>query len=288
MIWIVIPTYNRKNLTQECLKSLFQQTEKQFHVVVIDDGSNDGTSDMIRALYPKVTLLLGDGQLWWTGAINKGIRHVLKHCRGDNDVLVLNDDLIVPKDYIEKFNELSKSFPGTLIGSVVTDIHNRDLIYNGGIRIDWKVAKWKSLNTGKQLSAFSSNHYEEVSTLTGRGVLIPVEVFYEIGLYNDKHFLQCGDTELPRRANKHGYRLIMSYAVPVYSYIDDKGHINHLKKYRISDIVKYFGDIRSNQNLRYRFWFAFDSANNIFMGMCYFICDFIRITIHFIKKLKFN
>ena len=63
MIYIVIPVFNRKQFTKDCLDSLRKQTDKRFKVVVVDDGSTDGTSDMLKEEYPEVHILYGDGNL---------------------------------------------------------------------------------------------------------------------------------------------------------------------------------------------------------------------------------
>ncbi len=100
MLHIVIPVHNRKYLTNKCLNSLQRQTYKNFNIIVIDDGSTDGTSKMIQNDFPGVILLHGDGNLWWTGATNMGCRYAIEN--GAKYILTLNDDVIVKHDYIEK------------------------------------------------------------------------------------------------------------------------------------------------------------------------------------------
>jgi GT2 family glycosyltransferase len=270
------------------LLSLKEQTYKDYKVVVVDDGSTDGTAEMLKDEFTDIKVLRGDGNLWWAGAINKGIDYALSVCDEEDYILVLNDDLIVPPDYFTNFVSLAATHPDTLIGSVVTDINDRDVIYSGGVRVNWITAKMTHFNRGKRLSSFGKGYYIEVSYLTGRGVLIPPKVFREIGLYNNKHYLQqCGDIELPARARLAGYKLIVSYNVPVFSYVKDKGHINHLDTFKLSDIKKYFFDIRSNANVRYRFWFAYDATPNLVQGTIYLIFDLLRVTSYFIRHLGF-
>jgi GT2 family glycosyltransferase len=284
MIYVAIPVFNRKHLLRACLQSLRRQTVKDFAIIITDDGSTDGTGEMLRTEFPEVTVLNGDGNLWWTGAINLAVGHALTLCGPDDYILVLNDDLEVPENYIENFYSLAKAHPKTLIGSVVTDINNRDRIHSGGVRINWLTGKVRGINDGKSLSSFGKGYYtDQVSYLTGRGVLIPAQVFRELGLYNNKHYRQCGDTELPRRAQKAGYKLIVSYDVPVFSHVKDEGHINHLNRYSLKLLRKYYFDVRSNMNLRYRFWFALDSTSNVIHGLWFFVMDFVRITVHFFR-----
>lgn len=283
--YIVIPVYNRILMTRDCLISLFEQNDRNFRVIVVDDGSTDGTSEMITSEFPEVVLLHGDGDLWWTGAMNKGIGYALGICNPDDYILALNDDLAVPKDYIANLIKLAKNFPNTLIGSVITDINDRDKILSGGIKINWKNAKRTNLNVGKNVSSFPEGFYTEVSLLTGRGVLIPTSVFRNLGLYNEQHYKHYGDTELPKRAKKNGYKLIVSYDAVVFSHPLKVINVNQTDEYRLVDVGKYFCSIRSNANLRFRFWFAYDTSSNFFSGTIYLLFDIARITFHFLRKL---
>jgi N-acetylglucosaminyl-diphospho-decaprenol L-rhamnosyltransferase len=287
-IFIIIAVHNRKEKTDACLRSLTNQTIRRFKTVVVDDGCTDGTSEMISALYPEVSLIRGSGNLWWTGATNTGIRYVLDICNINDYILLVNDDLIVPADYIEKAYSLIALYPDTLIGSAVIDIANSDIIHSGGIRINWWNAKTKMfLNKNESLSSFPKGYTLPVSSLTGRGVLIPLSVFREIGLYNEQHYKQCGDLELPVRASKAGYPLIVSYDLCVFCHIkDNPKSINHLPKLGFKNIHSYFWDIRSYTNLKYRFYFAYDGTESIFQGTIYFLFDLMRITVHMLRKFK--
>jgi GT2 family glycosyltransferase len=283
MIYITIPVHNRKNLLRNCLLSLRSQSNKDFRIIIADDGSTDGTEEMLKSEFREVTVLKGDGNLWWTGSINMAVTHALTLCEKNDFILILNDDLEVPENYIANFYALTTKYPDTLIGSVVADFDNRDNIVNGGLVLNWFTGEGKELNTGKSLASFGQGHVEDnVSYLTGRGVLVPSKVFRELGVYNNKHYTQCGDTEFPIRARKAGYKLLVSYDVPVFSH---KGHSIHQEQYSLKSLKRYYFDVRSHVNIRERFWFAIDSTANVFFGLWFFIMDFTRITVHFIRRL---
>src|SRR4051794_654183 len=106
IIYIVIPVHNRLDATRKCLASLHNQTYTGFRIVLVDDGSTDGTSEFVRESYPDVMVLSGDGNLWWTGAINLGIRYALAQASENYAVLVINNDVEVYSDYLETLYRL--------------------------------------------------------------------------------------------------------------------------------------------------------------------------------------
>jgi GT2 family glycosyltransferase len=94
-VFVIIPVHNRKHFTYECLDSLTQQSYSNISIIVVDDGSTDGTSEMIARYFSEVKVLHGDGYLWWTGAINFGIKEALRIATHEDFILVINDDVIV-------------------------------------------------------------------------------------------------------------------------------------------------------------------------------------------------
>jgi len=224
--------------------------------------------------------------LWWTGAINVGICHALLKASEQDFVLVINDDLEIDDNYLEQLFELTKYMKDTLIGSVVVDIRNPGIIENGGNVVNWWTAKFRTLNSGRKLSDFPNTHCADVSLLTGRGTLIPVQVFHDVGLYDAKHFQQCGDTDLPVRARKAGYRLVVSYGAIVKSHLLASDDLNTSERYSIRDLKSYFLGVKSNFRLKYRFFFSINTARNPIQLITFLLCDLIRITWHFSLRMR--
>lgn len=288
MIYLIIPVHNRRETTRKCLMSLSRQENPDFQVVVIDDGSTDGTHEMIQNDFPEVIVLPGDGNLWWTGATNRGIAYAMEHGTEADYVMLLNDDLEVDEQFIAVAYQAIHQHPDTLIQAVESTNQRRGMIVNGGWTINWLTAKFRQLNQNRFLSEFPGDHVEPVSTQTGRGTLIPIKVFYEIGLYNDQHYPQCGDFEFPVRASRAGYRLIMYYGMPVYSFTDDTDRVNVSETFSLRDIKSYYWGFRSYANLKNRFHFAYDTASNWLQGTVFLFFDTVRITYNFVSKLSLN
>ena len=74
MLYLVIPVFNRLPFTRTCLQALRQQTHTGFKIIVVDDGSTDGTALVLAREFPEVEVLIGSGNLFWTAAVNLGIR----------------------------------------------------------------------------------------------------------------------------------------------------------------------------------------------------------------------
>ena len=126
------------------------------------------------------------------------------------------------------------------MGSVVVDIAKPDIIWDGGRMTNWFTAKDRILNSGKKLSDFGPEAFFEVSQLTGRGMLAPVRVFKDAGMYDAVRFKHRGDTEFPVRATKEGYRQLVYYNAIVKSHVDNTYEFDIKDEYQLSDAKRYF------------------------------------------------
>lgn len=199
-LFVVIPVHNRRALTRACLTALERQTTADFRVIVVDDGSTDGTAEMITDELPSVEVVRGDGSLWWSGSVNMGITEALR--QGARAVVLLNDDTVPASDLIEVLAAAATEQPGALIGAVSTDAAG-ELLYGGEI-VDWRHAQFRSLLDS--LSPDERHGLHSVSHLPGRGLWIPAEVFGEIGLMDAKHFPQAvADYDFTQHALRAGH-----------------------------------------------------------------------------------
>jgi GT2 family glycosyltransferase len=288
MIYVVTPVFNRKAITQRFLGCLRQQDYPDIRAVIVDDGSTDGTSEMIRSEFPEVTIVPGDGNLWWTGGTNAGLRHVLAEAGSDDYVLIINDDLEFDTGYVGRLVAFAQARPRTLVGSVVVDIETPDIVWDGGRLTNWFTAKDRVMHVGRSLSDFPTGHSVEVSQLTGRGMLAPVAVFGEVGLYDEVHFKHRGDTEFPVRASRRGYKQVVAYDAVVRSHVGNTYEFDVKDVYRLSDIRRYFFDFRSSFWIKFRFYFALKTATSLPQFVVYFTCDMARVTGHFLKRLRLD
>ena len=87
---VVIPVHGGLRLTVQCLDSLRECDPLPLMVVVVDDGSPDDTASHLADHYPDVQVVSGDGNLWWSGAINAGCDYAM--AKGAGTLILLNND----------------------------------------------------------------------------------------------------------------------------------------------------------------------------------------------------
>jgi len=218
-IFIIIPVHNRVDFTRGCLAALKNQRAKDFAVIVIDDGSTDGTAEMIKKDFPDVILLSGNGSLWWSGATNVGIKEALH--RGCRWILTLNDDTVPEPDFITAMSFWAKEKPTSLLGAFAIDIETKAPVY-GGERINWLTASYTSLLNILDREQWKGIH--PVTHFPGRGLLIPSFIFDKIGLFAADIFPQSGaDDDFTHRAIRAGFPVYCNYDARLNIYPHESG-----------------------------------------------------------------
>ena len=121
-VFVLLPVHNRRDLTQRFLESLRSQTYPQIRLIVIDDGSIDGTGELVKRAYPAAVLIRGDGAWWWAGCLQRGFEWLSNNVAKDEDVvLMINDDTTFDPDYIAMGVHAHNEAPHSFLGSRIRD-----------------------------------------------------------------------------------------------------------------------------------------------------------------------
>lgn len=257
-VFVLAPIYNRKNVTLSFLRSFSKQTYANYQMVIVDDGSTDGSSEAIMTEFPNTIILKGDGNLWWTGAMRMGVKHILTIANNDDYIIAINDDVIVKDDYIEKILSISKEDKNAIVGSIYLDEQENEIVYDSGVKIDWKRYSYYQLpyNTQKKIL--------EADTLSTRGALIPVAVFKKIGSFEKKLRHYAADYEFFFRAKKAGYKLLISKEVVVYGSERDRLERDESRIQPLSAIWKRNFSIKSPVNIYNHFFLIWHYCPSIY------------------------
>lgn len=254
-LYIVIPVHNRKAITRDCLSSLFTQSYSNFKVIVIDDGSTDGTASMIAELFPQVKVLQGDGNLWWSRATNMGVDLALND--GADYIMTLNDDTIAPPDFLENMMRWALEKPNALQGAYAVDAASGEPVYGGEI-INWKTAS--STHLLDVLSPAQRVGLHRVTHFPGRGLLIPAEAFRRIGDFDAERFPQlAADYDFTHRAVRAGYDVFCNYDAKILMFPLASADAQNWKKKCWKNYYKHLFGFKGGGNLKR---FTLYSLNN--------------------------
>jgi len=244
---IIIPTYNRKRLLEECLNSILSQTFTDYKIIVVVDGSTDGTINMLEESFKGLEVIRGNGDWWWTKSVNKGIEAAFKY--NPDNILLLNDDVVLPPEYLNNVMKAANENPGCLLGSSIKDIRTGKYTYIG-TNLDWRKVRYKNLITLYDLEKLSE--YIPVNHLPGRGLLIPIQVFSKLGLFDTRTFpQQKADADFSLRAINAGYNLVVATNAYLFSHVDEGPDKVYESNYSIANFFKRLYEKKSKQNIYY-------------------------------------
>jgi len=242
--WIVIPVHNRAAFTRSCLEALAAQSDRDFDVIVVDDGSTDETGAVLSE-FDWVTVIKGDGSLWWSGSTNLGVRHALSH--GARWVITLNDDTSPPTDFVHRLKRHAYMNPRTLIGALELDVESGEVIYCGE-RVDWMRARYIAIADDVPLGQRHGLH--EVTHFPGRGLIIPREVFEVIGMFDELHFPQAiADYDFTHRALAAGFPIYCAWDTTLSMYPAESGGVLLKNNHSLANYRKHLFSMKGAGNL---------------------------------------
>jgi GT2 family glycosyltransferase len=221
---IIILTTNALAMTEEQLKDVAKLDTGGLVVecLVVDNGSEDGTEDAIKNYkLPNMDykFIQSGANLGFAGGNNVGIKDAVK--RGFDYVILMNNDLILPRDLVIKLTGFLESNADVGIASPKMyfapgyefhkDRYNKSELgkvfwYAGGI-IDWKNI-YSSHRGVDEIDAGQYNQVAETDFANGACVIIRNELFKKIGYLDDSLFLYWEDADFSQRVNKIGYKVI--------------------------------------------------------------------------------
>jgi len=136
-IYIILPVHNRAQLTACFVDCLLAQSDRDFHVLLVDDGCIDDTVKDATARLADVDVIRGDGNLWWAASVQKGIdRLEAREIGGDAIILIANDDTTFGGDFLARARTWLDAHPRSMLQAVPVDPATGAVI-DRGIAIDW-------------------------------------------------------------------------------------------------------------------------------------------------------
>lgn len=203
---VLITCHNRRSLTLRCLSALVPLLESvsdiDFHIVLVDDGSTDGTGDAIRSNHPDVEVVEGSGSLYWAGGMRHAFGHALQTRPADGYLLV-NDDVEIQPEAAGAF--IRHWYAGELTSILVgqtTDRDGRSITYAG-------FRETSRLRLFGFERVWTEGEPLECDTFNANFVLVPGDLMRQVGGLDSAYTHGLADIDLGLTARARGIRSIL-------------------------------------------------------------------------------
>ena len=252
-IAVLLTCYNRREKTICCLKSFFEATKPnhyEFTVFLVDDNSQDGTSLIVKKLFPEVNILKGDGNLFWAGGMRLAWETAIQ-TKSFDAYLLINDDVNLDSEFLlrvlrtDEFIQKNTGRKGIYSSSTIDNFEHK-ITYGGEKIINYYfyVKKIKLL----------PKDFPHECDLTNANILwVSREVIHQIGIFDKKFTHGIADYDFSLRAKKNGFPVFLTPGVGGKC-IDDHGVNWASQKTSLKERIKF---LKSPKGLAYREYLYF-------------------------------
>ncbi|MBN1797216.1 MAG: glycosyltransferase family 2 protein [Spirochaetales bacterium] len=276
MIYIILPTHKKVSTTKLFLQSIRHNLKEKYHIILIDDDKARESSKAFAA-YENLTIIKGDGNLWWGGAVNAGIDYLLINLDPKpHDICIFanNDVQITPTTY-NKITSALKQNANALYHPRVFDQQGQEKSAGS------KVIMWFPY-ISKHPRDFKSR-YARIHLATARFLCFTVQTLKKIGKISKNLPHYGGDNDFSLRAGRFGIpTFIIRDAVCLLD--DRETGLSSSNIMSLSDLWRSLISTRSSNNLKYRYRFVLNFFHNHFVSIMIVISMTFTICLKFIRN----
>ena len=205
---VLLTVHNRKEKTIRCISETFSQRlpkDVKLNVFMTDDGCTDGTSLAVLERFPDVTIIEGDGSLFWNRGMRAAWREASK-CTPDF-YLWLNDDTVLKENAIQTMLESShkENDSSIIVGTTQASLDDDTITYGG-----------RTLDCPKRVVSPLEKESISCDFFNGNIVLIPKNVFDKVGFNDGFYRHSFGDFDYGHAARKAGIKSLVAPGVLGY------------------------------------------------------------------------
>lgn len=195
---VIIPNYNGKHFLMPCLEALGRQTMKDFDIIIIDNGSKDGSAQYIKDEHPGIHLIEFKENTGFCRAINEGVK-----AASSKYVLLLNNDTIPEEGFVEElYRGIESHKKAFSCASCMLTVEDHNILDSAGDLYNafgWAFAR----GHGKPAELFDKP--VKVFSACAGAAIYDRELFIKLGMLDEEHFAYMEDIDLGYRARINGY-----------------------------------------------------------------------------------
>jgi GT2 family glycosyltransferase len=229
VVYVVLPVHDRREITRAFVRQLLNQTYDNYRLILIDDGSTDGTAEVVLSMIPNASVLRGDGSWWWAGALQRAHDWLEHNDVADSDiVLIMNDDTTFHPDFIVTGLHVLEEHPETLLTATGYNVKTGRPQDTGGYFMNWA-----------DMSFCETRDNTMINCTSTRGLMARVVDFLAVGGFHPvliPHYLS--DLEFTMRAKERGktlminenFRIGIDFETTGIREVNDRSLLFYLKK----------------------------------------------------------
>ena len=208
---IVIPNINGKGWLKDSIESIYAQTEQDFDLIVVDNGSTDESLEQARSYCtrPNFTLIENGRNTGFSYAVNQGI------ARAQSKYVVLfNNDAFAEPQWLAELLRTADADPKIFaVQSLMIRHFERELADDAGDYVTWMGFACKT-GDGRRVSRYTKQ--KRIFSACGGAALYRKSILDEIGGFDEHFFAYFEDVDLSWRANNAGYKNVLCPAAKCY------------------------------------------------------------------------
>jgi GT2 family glycosyltransferase len=280
---IVVVSWNTRDILRGCLRSIFEQTrEVSFTVFVVDNNSHDGSANMVRAEFPKVTVIENVENRGFAAGCNQGMR-----ASSARYMLLLNPDTVILDDAVSRSVRYADLHTDVgVVGCQVLEDHNR--ITPTGFSFPDPLNVFLALSGlsrafprsrlfGRpEMSWWERKTEQDVDVVTGMFMLVRSEAIMQVGLMDESYFVYSEEADWCYRFARAGWRRVFTPSARIV-------HLDGGAKSTSQARAKMFVQLQKSTMIYHRKnlgWFAWSLVKII-----YIISNFVRMSAWFILSV---
>jgi GT2 family glycosyltransferase len=200
-VYLIVLCYNGIAFTLDCLESLLRQDYPHSEILVVDNASQDGTAETVRAAYPQIEVISTGENLGYAGGNNFGMRVAMR--RGADALFLINNDTWLEPGCVSALvGSLAANPQAGVVGPMVYAGGLQNMISSAGGQIDWRCAD--ADNVGAGLLDEHQFPARAVDFVNGCGILVTVDAVRRAGLLDPRYFMYWEETDWCLRASRAG------------------------------------------------------------------------------------
>jgi GT2 family glycosyltransferase len=207
---IVIPNWNGKHFLKDCLDSLLLQTYKELEIIVVDNGSRDGSVEFLAEQYPQVRVPRFEVNTGFSVAVNRGIRE----SKGEY-IALINNDTVVDAAWVEELVKALKGHPEVgSVGCKMLAYDDHSLLDGVGDGYRRGGLPGRIGHREKDTGLFDKERY--ILGACGGAAMYRRSLFVAIGLFDEDYFAYLEDVDMGLRAQSAGYKCLYIPTAKIY------------------------------------------------------------------------